>query len=357
LQRASVFARAYVAYRTRASVIKQSPGKKTTTPATEPVASIMTEPVLPKAPQRPNYPLIVALSLIVGAMLGAACAFIWDRLSGRLRSDSEVEAQTGLPVLASVPALKRVVPTTIAVLAQPRVRGAETYGYLTARVVPLVEQHGASSLLVTSPSPGAGKTTVAVNLAASLAASGRQTVLMSADQGNATMHRYFGFDPEPGLTDVLRGTLPLARAVHSTSLPALHVLTRGSAVGSGEAVMNLEDIALVIRRLSSSHGFVIVDAPTLLGTTEAALIADKVDLVLMVVDVRSGARADAAAAADILEHVGSTFIGSVANDPGRRRRRQQHPQEPYGSGHPLGGATNSAERHLSPERAPGPAGS
>ena len=62
---------------------------------------------------------------MVGAMLGAGCAFAWDRLSGKLRGSDDIEAQTGLPVIASVPALRVRVPEGIAVLSQRRVRGAE----------------------------------------------------------------------------------------------------------------------------------------------------------------------------------------------------------------------------------------
>jgi tyrosine-protein kinase Etk/Wzc len=257
---------------------------------------------------------------MVGAMLGAGCAFAWDRLSGKLRGSDDVEAQTGLPVIASVPALKVRVPEGIAVLSQRRVRGAEAFGYLTARILHLLETRQANSLLITSPSNRAGKTTVAVNLAASLAAAGKRTVLVAADLRSATVHECFGLDREPGLTDVIRGRSTLAGALRSTHVPGLQVLTCGTAPASTEVIFNVEDLALLLQRLDMTGAVVIFDSPAVLGHPETALLADRLDLVLMVVDKRRGSRADAVTAVSLLSDVEDALVGTVANDPGRRRR-------------------------------------
>ena len=321
VQRARVFSGAYIAIRNEGSEsLPATPGTKTPAAATPPVASIITAATLPTAPAKPDYPLLLGLSLMVGLMLGAGCAFVWDRLSGRLRGSGDVEAQTGLPVFACVPRLRVRPPEDIAVLANPPVPGAKAYGYLTARVMHLLETREASSLLVTSPTKGAGKTSVAVNLAASLAALGKQTVLVSTDGGGLKLHECFGLDREPGLLDVLRGTTSLARALHTTKVPGIKVLTSGTAPDSGAAVPNIEDLALLLGRLSMSGEVVIFDGPSVLANPETALIAGKVDLVLLVVDMKRGSRADAAAAVSLLRDVEDSVVGVVANRPGRRHR-------------------------------------
>jgi capsular exopolysaccharide synthesis family protein len=328
-ERAGVFARAYVAYRTGTeSPPKAGPGSGPSTPASQPVVAIISPPTLPTAPAKPNYPLLLGLSLMVGAMLGAGCAFAWDRLSGKLRGSDDVEAQTGLPVIASVPALKVRVPEGIAVLSERRVRGAEAFGYLTARILHLLETRQASSLLITSPSNRAGKTTVAVNLAASLAAAGKRTVLVAADLRSATVHECFGLAREPGLTDVIRGKSTLAGALRRTDVPGLQVLTCGTAPAPTEVIFNVEDLALLLQRLEMTGAVVIFDAPAVLGHPETALLADRLDLVLMVVDRRRGSRADAVTAVSLLSDVEDALVGTVANDPGSRRRWPSRPHPP-----------------------------
>ncbi|MDX6309262.1 MAG: polysaccharide biosynthesis transport protein [Nocardioidaceae bacterium] len=346
-QGAGVFSRAYVAIRDQGShTLPATPGTKTAPAAAPPVASIITAATLPTAPAKPNYPLLLGLSLMVGLMLGAGCAFVWDRLSGRLRGSGDVEAQTGLPVLASVPKLRAGLPEDIVVLANPPVPGAKAYGHLTARIMHLLEAREASSLLVTSPSKGAGKTSVAVNLAASLAALGKQTVLVSMDGGSLKLHECFGLDREPGLLDVLHGTTSLARALHTTRFPGIKVLTSGTVPDNGTAPLNIEDLALLVGRLSMSGEVVIFDGPSVLANPETALVAAMVDLVVLVVDMKRGSRADAAAAVSLLGDVKDSVVGVVANRPGRRHR--PHPGWPVAS---QGAVTSQSDVHTGSEQA------
>lgn len=317
--RAMVFANAYISIRIgKFTSLPAGTATKGSPPAPAPVVAVISPATLPTAPAKHNYVLLLGISLLVGAMLGAGCALIWDRVSGRLRNLGDLESHTGLPVLASVPALDAGPPDVIAVTAKNRVRGAEAYGYLTARTTHLLESRGARSLLVTSPTKSAGKTSVAVNLAASLALLGKGTVLVSSNPGSTTLEQCFDLDQEPGFVDVLGGTASLPRALHSTEVAGLKVLPSGRSRQPGDLTFNVEDLSLLLQQLSAAGDIVIFDGPPVLGNAEAALIADKVDLVLLVVDMRRGKRADAAAAVSLLGHLGSRLAGVVANCPGRR---------------------------------------
>jgi Mrp family chromosome partitioning ATPase len=283
---ARAFAEAYIDYRNESGP-----------PA--PIASMITPPVLPTDPTRTNYPLVIGLSLLLGAMIGVGAALVWDKTTDRLRNVEDTEASTGLPVLASIPLLKSRKRNRTTALAGPPAPGAEALGYLTSQLMHVMTTRRATSVLVTSPSPGAGKTTMAVSVATSLARVGKDVVLV----------------------DVLNGSTPLHHALRTHDLEGLRVITGGTDAVQGAASFNLEDLQLLLGRLTKTADVVVIDAPTVLGAPDTALLADEVDVVVLVVDLRYGLRADAVAAVTALNHVEDKLVGCVTNRPRRQRRR------------------------------------
>jgi succinoglycan biosynthesis transport protein ExoP len=282
---ATAFTQAYIDYRNA-----QVPPAPTT--------KRITSPRLPTEPNGTNFPLVIGLSLLLGAMIGVGTALVWDKTTDRLRGVEDTEAITGLPVLASVPLLKTRKRNRMA-LADPPRPGAEALGYLTSQLMHVMTTRQATSALVTSPSPGAGKTTMAVSVATSLARVGKNVVLV----------------------DLLNGSTPLHRALRTHELEGLRVLTYGTVAAQGAVSFNVEELHLLLGRLTKTADFVVIDAPTVLGAPDTALLADRVDAVLLVVDVRYGLRADAAAAVSALSLVEHKLVGCVTNRPPRRPHR------------------------------------
>jgi Mrp family chromosome partitioning ATPase len=281
---ARAFAQAYIDYRNELG---------------PPIASIITHPTLPTDPIGTNYPLVIGLSLLLGAMIGVGAALVWDKTTDRLRNVEDTEASTGLPVLASIPLLKSKKRNRTTALAGPPAPGAEALGYLTSQLMHVMTTRRATSVLVTSPSPGAGKTTMAVSVATSLARVGKDVVLV----------------------DVLNGSTPLHQALRTHDLEGLRVITGGTDAAQGAASFNLEDLRLLLGRVAKTADVVVIDAPTVLGAPDTALLADEVDVVVLVVDLRYGLRADAVAAVTALNHVEDKLVGCVTNRPRRQRRR------------------------------------
>jgi Mrp family chromosome partitioning ATPase len=258
------------------------------------VAAVITDPTLPAEPNGTNYALVIGLSLILGAMIGVGTAFVWDKTTDRLRDVEDTEANTGLPVLAAVPELKSTRRMAVAGSPTP---GSEALGYLSVQLTHAMTARKATSALVTSPSPGAGKTTMAVSIATSLAKVGKNVVLV----------------------DVLNGSSPLHDALRANELPGLHVVTGDPDAVHGSLSVNLEDMAELLGRLTKTADVVVIDAPTVLGKPDTPLLAEHVDAVLLVVDLRSGLRADANAAMAALSHVEHKLVGCVTNRPRPRR--------------------------------------
>lgn len=148
---------------------------------------------------------IALIALAVAIVAGLGIAFIRDHLDQRLRSGSEDEEDLSFPVLAELPPDP---PTRqrggVAVIARPRSGLAESVRELRAAIQFIAGQQALQVLVVTSPSPGDGKTTVAGNLAAALAGVGYDAILVGADMRRPSVEQLFtGMDEGPGLSEVL----------------------------------------------------------------------------------------------------------------------------------------------------------
>jgi MinD-like ATPase involved in chromosome partitioning or flagellar assembly len=124
----------------------------------------------------------------------------------------------------------------------------------------------------------------------------------------------FGLSLAPGLADVLKGAEPLERALRPTGRDGLRVVPAGGRGGGGPVHLNLDDLRLVMSRLSS-EAIVVVDAPPVVEAAETAQLAETVDQVLLVVDIDHGRRRDARAAVECLAHVQHKVVGCVVNRP------------------------------------------
>jgi Mrp family chromosome partitioning ATPase len=257
--------------------------------------------------------------LLVGFALGVCIAFVWDRYSGRLRTASDVEAATGLPVLAAVPPIGAGDRHPSPVADDRSDVATQVYRRLASDLALDLRESGASCLLITSPVRRAGRTTTAVNLAARFAANGMQVVLISADARGGRVDQRLGLSPQPGLMEVLDGSSSLDEALQASGRARLDVLAAGAPSDRGAVGYSLDDLARLLDRLAKTVDLVVIEAPPVFGGVETVLLAQEADLVLLAVDVRRGKRADASTAVSYLAHVQDKLVGTIANDPGRRR--------------------------------------
>jgi Mrp family chromosome partitioning ATPase len=278
----------------------------------DPVARVITEPVLPTEPTPPNYPVAVLLALIAGLGLGYVAAYLGDRLRGRVRGAGDAARVTGAEVLVSVPARAKV--------DAPLQHGPGGFSHLAARLSNLLGNRRRNvAIMVAGPRWGAGATTVAANLAVALAQVGKDVVLVSGDFRRPELDRVLGLEPSPGVTEVLHGDHTLVSAVQFTSHPNLRVLTAGasSVTVSSEDV---EDFLAIVKRLSSD-AIVVIDAAPVLEEPATLLVGNVCEITILAVDVRAGSdRRDAALAAESLRRLPGRLVGIVATRPKASRR-------------------------------------
>ncbi len=171
-------------------------------------------------------------------------------------------------------------------------------------------------MLLTSASPAEGKSFSATNLAlAEAQLSGNLTLLCDFDLRRPVIHKVFGMDRTPGLTDYLGGKVPLERALRRIGDTNLYVMPAGEAVTNPLELLNLPEVKLLLDRLPGIFNWVILDSPPLLFAADGNLLATLSDGAILV--VRIGATTNDSIARAMQSLCENNVIGIIVN--GARR--------------------------------------
>ncbi len=259
---------------------------------------------------RPNILLNVILSLIVGLAAGLGLAFFVEYLDTSVKTVDDVEKNMDLPVLGVIP--QKVKPFTT---RKSREGHAEAYRVLRANIQFSKQFKDSKALCVTSGSVGEGKSLTIFNLARVCAELGDKVLVVDADMHRPTQHKMFGMGNESGLANVLSGDLPLAQAVQETDLPNLHFIPSGRMRGGAHhGLMNNSMLISAIETLRKEYDYVLIDAPPVIGVSDASLLVRQVDGVLQVVQHRKYPWTLSNRARHMIGNVGGNVIGVVLNN-------------------------------------------
>jgi protein-tyrosine kinase len=168
-----------------------------------------------------------------------------------------------------------------------------------------------TSILVTSASPGEGKSTNAANLAVAFAQAGVNVCLVDADLRRPTVAKLFGVENWAGLTTVIVGQGELDDALQPCQVPGLTLLTSGPIPPNPAELLGSERMTALLKRLEERFDMVIVDTPPVLAVTDAAVLAPKVGGVVLVVRSGQVPRQQVVRAKEALEAVRARLLGVV----------------------------------------------
>ena len=269
--------------------------------------------LVPLSPDRSQTRLNLTIALIGGLLLGALGAMVLEYLDLRVRRGADAEAITGLPLIAMIPKLRSPSRDPIsAAIGKEAFRSLRTNLHFARNGEPRV-------LALTSATPREGKTTVAANLAGTFAErqGPEEVILIDADLRRPEIHRVFGMDRSPGLSDVLMGTVELDDAIQvSSAHPKLHVLSSGSSVPNPSEVIDSDAFVDLIAHLRSRFGFVVIDTPPLLAVSDGGVVAKAADGALVVVRANRTDRTAVATAMEQLRQIDAPLLGVILNAAG-----------------------------------------
>jgi tyrosine-protein kinase Etk/Wzc len=312
-------------------------------------ARIIDYAVLPYLPIKPQKTLMIALSLIIGLILGIALTFIRKALRRGVEDPDLIEKKLHIPVYASIPhsidqeklskKLKRNYtrksndPLILAVqnkddLAIESLRSLRTtlhFAFLEAKN---------NIIMITGPGPGVGKTFVAVNLAAVLTDAGKKILLIDGDMRRGFINNILGVGRENGLSELIlnatSGRIPmLDEAIHKTSIVNLDFIPTGSIPPNPSELLLHERFGDLLTSISKNYDHVIIDSPPILAVTDAAIIGRMASATLMVVKAGQHPMRELEQSVKRLTQAGVNLKGVVFNDLPESSSRYGYGQYKY----------------------------
>lgn len=277
---------------------------------------------LPTKPVSPNVPRNLALGLIVGLVLGLGYSVLRRTLDRRLHTVADVESRFPVHVAGAIPTAAELEHKTgerMTIVVEDALSGgmhndsSEAFRKLRTNLRYMDVDNPLRVIVVTSPKPSDGKSTVSGNLAAALAISGEPTVLVDADLRRPTLATAFGVVEGVGLTDVLTGMAHVQDVLQPVAQhPKLKVLASGSVPPNPSELLGSQAMRTLLTDLAGGHT-VIVDAPPLLPVTDAAILTAVADGALVVISAGRTLDTDLDASLGHLEAVDGRALGVVFN--------------------------------------------
>jgi len=290
--------------------------------------TVLERAAAPLTPSRPQLPLILLIALGMGLVGGIGLAFLFEHLDTRLHTTQRIQEVTDLRILGTVPVASRHRRNGLFNVDSPECEALRRVRTHLQSLCPDAPR----TLLVTSAEPGEGKSAVVANLAAVLAEAGRTVIVVDGDLRRPTLHRIFGLPNVVGLSSILTQETTWDQTIQESNLPNVWVIASGPTPPNPAELLGAPPMAQLFECLVDRFDAVLVDTPSLLAVSDAAVLAQGVDGVILVVS-RARAHQDAvqAAQSELIE-VGAKTLGVIVNraEPDRRHlyyRRSPTPQQ------------------------------
>jgi capsular exopolysaccharide synthesis family protein len=320
--------------------------------------------IAPPTPGRkvaPNPLLVFPSAALLGLLAGLGLAYLAEAGDKSFRTPDEIRRRLGLPIVGHIPFLKSrngslqsadgkkaVLDPLLYAFHRPRSGEAEAFRGLRTALYFSTRGEGHKVIQITSPDSSDGKTTLAANLAVSIAQSGAKTLLIDADFRKPQQHKIFGLPSSVGLSGALGGTAEVTDAIQQSAVPGLCVLPCGAVPPNPAELLTAPRFKELLDLLRDRYDFVLIDTPPILAVTDPCVVAPRVDGVLLVIRPSKHGRPHAERTREILGTLGATVLGVVVNGVDSTGHPTRYGYGHYGYGAPYGeatsdGATTSAE--------------
>jgi polysaccharide biosynthesis transport protein len=286
----------------------------------------------------------LALAAVLGLTLGAGLAFLLEHLDDSIQSVDDLLQVCSLPSLGIVPLLgsnRRISLSrrekseaagnwrylsrlqrggrgqaetgdlALIVYKQPRSMVSEAIRHVYSSIMLSTSGRPPGAIMITSPSPGDGKTMIVSNLAQCYALNKRQVVLIDCDLRKPKLHEIYQLDSEPGLTNYLTGGATLEEILRPTAIPNLKIITAGVIAPSPANLLNSETFKELLAQLRDRFQHILLDTPPVLGFADARFVSVLVDGVLLVTRHNSTHKSAGRLAHQLLNQ--APILGAVLN--------------------------------------------
>jgi len=244
---------------------------------------VIEEAKLPVTPAKPNKKRNILLGIILGLFGGIGLAFFFEYLDNTIKTPEDVEEKFDVPVITTIDLVKGKNPDLVqdmmedsSSLMAESFKGMRTAIFLSAADTP------PKSLVITSVTPGEGKSSVTACLAISIAHAGKKVLLIDADMRRPTQYKHFLLDNNAGLSSYLAGVSDLATSLHESVLENLDIMTSGPVPPNPSELLSSKNLSLLLSDAMNTYDMVLVDTPPLASVTDPVIVSRQVAGVILV---------------------------------------------------------------------------
>jgi capsular exopolysaccharide synthesis family protein len=283
----------------------------------------------------------LALLGFVGLMLGSGLAYLAEVTDKSFRTPEEIRQRLKLPVIGHVPPIKlekmagQPLPIDASLVTHFRPKSLESEAYRGVRTALYFSTQGRGHqvIQVTSPNASEGKSTLAANLAISIAQSGKRVILIDADFRKPRVDKLFKIESALGLATVIAGERPLREAIQFSEVPNLSLLPCGPRPANPAELLTSPQFVEVLAEIRQQFDFVIIDTPPVLAVSDPSIVAPRADGVLLTLQISKNGRPAAERAKEALTSLGANLLGVVVNGYSSVRPASQAYEYGYGYGY------------------------
>lgn len=293
--------------------------------------------LVPGSPFEPRPMFSLALGLFIGLLLGVGLVALLEFLDNTVKPERNIHELAHAPLLASIANLPKLQPGggQVYSMTQPRSGSAEAIRLLRTNLEFASASGDINRLVITSASPGEGKSTVAANLGVVMAQGGTKTVVIDADLRKPTQHRIFGVPNDQGLTTLMthpeRSWEEVAKKV---ALPGLMLIPSGPLPPNPADLVSSERFSELLDQLREEADLVIIDSPPVLSASDSLAIARYTDGVLVVCRANQTRIEALQATASSIHQGGIRLVGVVLNRLKGQQGAAYYYGEYYGTASP-----------------------
>ncbi len=238
-------------------------------------------------PQAPSYPpkaLLALLGVAGGLMVGVTVALLREGGDHTFRRAEQIEALTGLPVMAMVPQVAGRNQPAMQVLRQPTSAYSEALRRLHIGVELSETANSPKTILISSATPSEGKSVMVASLGRLLASNGKRVLLIDCDWRSPRLHQIFRCSNRDGLASLLVDKeSDLENTIHHDALSGVDVMPSGAWSPRSAHLLSSDRMRHLLEALEQHYEFIILDTPPALVTADVLALSRLVEKVVFVV--------------------------------------------------------------------------
>jgi len=275
--------------------------------------------IRPTEPAKPNRKLIVLIGLILGGGVGLGFVFLRDYMDNTIKTPEDIEKQN-MNLLAWLPQIDELLvgnknEVEFIVKRKPDAIPSEAFRTLRTRIqFSKVGTNALKTLMITSPSPGEGKTTVSLNLSGSFALNGMKTLLFDTDLRKPRVHNAMGVNRIPGFVDYFFEQVSYEDIIRKSDMENLYYITTGTIPPNPSEILGSKQMQTFIDKLKKEFDIIIFDTAPIIAVSDSEILATYVDATLLVISANKTEKELVKRSVDVLSRDKNNFIGLVLNN-------------------------------------------